>query len=105
MPVAPVERETPPKSPIYHYKYHLLVGTYVTLTSLLFYRVRRQPFSAAIKSEQYETIFKGTTLAAVVGGVFMSDAGRAKYRQYYRTEGDSEMRTPRDKNVENTKAS
>ncbi|KAI1375105.1 hypothetical protein F4677DRAFT_423185 [Hypoxylon crocopeplum] len=64
------------------HKYHVLIGTYLAITSFLFYRIYRQPFSPAIKSEQYETIFKGTTLAAVVGGVAMSSRGRAKYRQH-----------------------
>ncbi|CAJ2508156.1 Uu.00g093420.m01.CDS01 [Anthostomella pinea] len=72
----------PPESLLNRYKYHLLIGSYLALTSLFFYRVHRRPFSTAIKSEQYETIFKGTTLAAVVGGVAMSSSGRAKYRQY-----------------------
>ena len=74
--------ETPSNSLVQKYKYHLLIGVYTTVTSLLLYRVHRQPFALAIKSEQYETVFKGTTLAAVIGGIAMSDTGRAKFRQY-----------------------
>ncbi|XXG99964.1 Chitinase 2 [Hypoxylon texense] len=74
--------EASPQSPFSRYKYHVLVATYLAVTSFFFYRVYRQPFSRAIKSEQYETIFKGTSLAAVVGGVAMSSAGRAKYRRH-----------------------
>ncbi|KAI1080686.1 hypothetical protein F5B20DRAFT_538557 [Whalleya microplaca] len=78
----PIDSEHPPENILSRYKYHLLIGTYLAITSLSFYRVHRQPFSPAIKSEQYETIFKGTTLAAVVGGVAMSTAGQAKYWQH-----------------------
>ncbi|KAL7624996.1 hypothetical protein AAE478_004210 [Parahypoxylon ruwenzoriense] len=77
-----VDPDAPPPHPLFRYKYHVLIWTYLILTSSLFCRIYRQPFSLAMKSEQYETIFKGTTLAAVVGGVAMSSAGRAKYRQY-----------------------
>ncbi|KAK8073780.1 hypothetical protein PG994_004679 [Apiospora phragmitis] len=57
------------------YKYKLLVATYLGVTTLLCYRVHRQPYASNIKWEQYETIFKGTSLSAVVGGVLMSNGG------------------------------
>ncbi|KAK7946618.1 uncharacterized protein PG986_010939 [Apiospora aurea] len=47
------------------YKYKLLAGTYLSITALLCYRVHCQPYAPAIKWEQYETIFKGTSLSAV----------------------------------------
>jgi hypothetical protein len=61
------------------HKYQVLVGTYVAVTAVLFLRVHRQPYSSAVKWEQYETIFKGTSLAAVLGGIAMSNTGREKY--------------------------
>lgn len=71
-----------PQHLLFQYKYHVLIGAYLAATSFFFYRVYRQPFSAMIKSEQYETIFKGTTLVTVVGGVAMSSAGRVRYRRH-----------------------
>ncbi|KAI0595337.1 hypothetical protein F4775DRAFT_595432 [Biscogniauxia sp. FL1348] len=83
----PAKSETPSSSLVRKYKYHLLIGIYTTVTSLLFYRVHRQPFALAIKSEQYETIFKGTTLAAVIGGIAMSNTGHwlrsARFREFF----------------------
>ncbi|KAF3004442.1 hypothetical protein E8E14_001412 [Neopestalotiopsis sp. 37M] len=60
------------------YKYRFLVCGYMAATSIMFYRVHRQPYASAIKWEQYETIFKGTSLATVVAGAAMSSAGREK---------------------------
>lgn len=54
------------------YRYHLLIASYVVITSLAILRVNRQPYSRSIKVEQIETIFKGTTLGAVVLGVGIS---------------------------------
>ncbi|KAF2771625.1 hypothetical protein EJ03DRAFT_325271 [Teratosphaeria nubilosa] len=56
------------------YKYPLLATLYITVTGAAFWRVRRQPYSTAIKWEQYETIFKGTTLGAAIAGLVMSGA-------------------------------
>lgn len=64
------------------YKYHFLVCGCMAATSVMFYRVHRQPYASAIKWEQYETIFKGTSLATVVAGAAMSSAGREKYRRH-----------------------
>ncbi|OTB18756.1 hypothetical protein K445DRAFT_223970 [Daldinia sp. EC12] len=74
--------ETVPQHPLLRNRYRILIGTYLVVTSFFFYRVYRQPFSRVIKSEQYETIFKGTTLAAVIIGVSMSSTGKAKYQRY-----------------------
>ncbi|KAH9832742.1 hypothetical protein Tdes44962_MAKER00222 [Teratosphaeria destructans] len=51
------------------YKYPLLATLYFTVTGAAFWRVRRQPYSTAIKWEQYETIFKGTTLGAAIAAL------------------------------------
>lgn len=47
----------------------LLVGAYVAATGFFFWRISRQPFSRSVKAEQLESVFKATTLAAVVGGI------------------------------------
>lgn len=54
------------------YRLYLLAGLYVGVTGAAFLRVSRQPYAQSIKWEQYETIFKGTTLAAAVAGIAMS---------------------------------
>ncbi|KAI8966176.1 hypothetical protein F5Y11DRAFT_215083 [Daldinia sp. FL1419] len=81
MPATP-DHETAPRHFLFRCRYYILVGAYLMATSYLFYHVHRQPFSRVIKSEQYETIFKGTSLVAVIGGIAMSSSGKAKYRQY-----------------------
>ena len=58
------------------HKLFLLAGCYVIVTGAAFLRVHRQPYNQAIKTEQYETIFKGTTLAAILAGVSLSEGGR-----------------------------
>ena len=59
-------------SVISEYKYHLLVASYAIITGLAILRVNRQPYSRSVKAEQIETIFKGTTLGAVVLGIGIS---------------------------------
>ena len=54
------------------YRYHLLFGAWLLVTGAAFLRVSRQPYHARLKSEQYETIFKGTSLAAVLAGIGLS---------------------------------
>ncbi|KAI1875974.1 uncharacterized protein JN550_001470 [Neoarthrinium moseri] len=81
MPRQGIERNNANLGFVDRYKYHVLIGSYIALTSVFFWRVHRQPYSRSIKAEQYETIFKGTTLAAVVAGVAVSSSGREKYRR------------------------
>jgi len=50
------------------YRYPL-IGTYAFVTGLAFLRISRQPYSQSIKWEQYETVFKFTSLGAVLGGI------------------------------------
>lgn len=54
------------------YRYHLLFSGWLVVTGAAFLRVSRQLYSTSIKSEQYETIFKGTTLAAALIGIGMN---------------------------------
>ncbi|KAK3079330.1 hypothetical protein LTS18_005129 [Coniosporium uncinatum] len=64
---------------LHTYRYHILAVTYSLLTVTAFLRVHRQPYNSRLKTEQYETIFKGTTLAAVLVGVGMTGGwGRAR---------------------------
>lgn len=72
--VANMDRQ-PIYSALVGYKYPLLCATYVLITGAAFARVRRQPYTQSIKMEQYESIFKGTTLAAVVVGAVISGGG------------------------------
>lgn len=51
------------------YRYHLLFAAWISFTGLAFFRVSRQPYNTRIKTEQYETIFKGTTLSAALVGM------------------------------------
>ncbi|CAL8576023.1 hypothetical protein XPA_001916 [Xanthoria parietina] len=54
------------------HKYPLLLGLYVIITGGAIIRIWRQPYSRNVKGEQIESIFKGTTLGAVVLGIAMS---------------------------------
>ena len=60
------------RSDLSHVKYHVLASSYILITALAILRVTRQPYSRSVKAEQIETIFKGTTLAAVVLGIGIS---------------------------------
>jgi len=78
----PSSSALPPSSFFDTYKYKLLTGTWLGVTALLCYRVHQQPYAPAIKWGQYETVFKGTSLSAVVGGVLMSGGGQRRYTMY-----------------------
>lgn len=54
------------------YKLPLIGVVYCLATGGAFWRISRQPCSKSMKWGQYETVFKGTTLAAVVGGIAVS---------------------------------
>lgn len=57
---------------LHNYRYYLLAGVYVAVTGGAFWRISRQPYTKSIKWEQYETVFKGTTLAAAIAGFALS---------------------------------
>ncbi|KAK4508644.1 hypothetical protein PRZ48_002383 [Zasmidium cellare] len=66
------------QSPLFQaYKYHVIFTIYATATGLAFWRIRRQPYNASMKTEQYETIFKGTILAAAIAAIA---AGKSEKR-------------------------
>ncbi|KAJ4359437.1 hypothetical protein N0V95_002184 [Ascochyta clinopodiicola] len=54
------------------YRYEALFGVWLVVTGATFMRIKRQPYSTRLKVEQYESIFKGTSLGAIVLGVGMS---------------------------------
>ncbi|KAF6232594.1 hypothetical protein HO173_009262 [Letharia columbiana] len=54
------------------YKYHLLTGAYILVTAGALFRVYRQPYNRNMKIDQIETIFKATTLGAVIAGIGLS---------------------------------
>lgn len=54
------------------YKYHLLAGVYALVTGGAMFRVYRQPYNRSMKIDQIETIFKATTLGAVIVGIGLS---------------------------------
>lgn len=68
---------SPLTSALLRYKYQILAASYITITSFFFYRISRQPFSRSMKTEQAESVFKATTLAAVIGGIGLGGFGRA----------------------------
>jgi hypothetical protein len=51
------------------YRYEILFGAWLAVTGATFLRIKRQPFSTRLKIEQYESIFKGTSLGAVLIGI------------------------------------
>lgn len=54
------------------YHFPLLFLAYAAVTSAAFYRIRRQPYAQATNWEQYETVFKGTTLGAAIAAFAIS---------------------------------
>lgn len=60
------------ESTLWSYRYYFLVGTYIVGTGFAFRRISKQPYVQAIKWEQHETVFKGTTLAAALIGFGLS---------------------------------
>jgi hypothetical protein len=54
------------------YRYELLFGAWLLVTGGTFFRISKQPYSSRLKTEQYESIFKGTSLSAVLLGIGMT---------------------------------
>ena len=65
----------PPSSSLNPYKYHLLTGTHVLVTATAFFSISRQPYNRSMKIDQIETVFKATTLAAVVAAIGLARGG------------------------------
>ncbi|KAL1641475.1 hypothetical protein SLS58_005980 [Diplodia intermedia] len=58
-----------PETFLSKHRHPLLFGAWLLLTGAAFLRVSRQPYHSRLKTEQYETIFKGTSLAAVLAAI------------------------------------
>jgi len=54
------------------HRYSFIIGTYLVVTGAAVLKVARQPYVRAVKAEEIETIFKGTTLAAIIASVGVS---------------------------------
>lgn len=68
-----------------------VLGAWFALTSILLFRVSRQPISTARKWEQGETIFKGTALGAVILGIGLN-GGFNRRRSELKSTEDSNVR-------------
>lgn len=55
-----------------NHRYHILLAMYTIVTGGAFLRICRQPYTRSIKAQQLESVFKGTTLGAVIVGVAIS---------------------------------
>lgn len=62
-------------------KFAILMTGYLVVTGAIFFRISRQPFNQAVKWEQYESAFKATTLAAIVGGIGVGSVQRKSQRR------------------------
>ena len=62
------------ESAIEKYRYEILFGTWLAVTGATFLRIKRHPYSTRLKIEQYESIFKGTSLGAVLIGIGITPA-------------------------------
>ena len=62
------------------YRYEALFGVWLAVTGVTFLRISRQPYSTRLKIEQYESIFKGTSLSAVLIGLGIAPARQTARR-------------------------
>ena len=63
-----------PESALSKYRYEALFGVWLAVTGVTFLRISRQPYSSRLKVEQYESIFKGTSLSAILIGIGITPA-------------------------------
>jgi hypothetical protein len=63
-----------PESALSKYRYEALFGAWLAVTGVTFLRISRQPYSSRLKVEQYESIFKGTSLSAILIGIGITPA-------------------------------
>jgi len=62
------------------YRYEALFGAWLAVTGATFLRIRRSPYSTSLKIEQYESIFKGTSLSALLIGIGITPARQTARR-------------------------
>ena len=70
-----------PEHVISKFRYEALFGAWLLVTGGVFLRISRQPYSSRLKIEQYESIFKGTSMGAVLLGIGMTP-GRSTARRF-----------------------
>ncbi|KAL6708010.1 hypothetical protein ACN47E_003444 [Coniothyrium glycines] len=63
-----------PETALSKYRYEALFGVWLALTGATFRRISRQPYSSRLKVEQYESIFKGGALSAILIGIGITPA-------------------------------
>ncbi|KAF1850816.1 uncharacterized protein K460DRAFT_22441 [Cucurbitaria berberidis CBS 394.84] len=68
------------ESALSKYRYEAVFGVWLAVTGATFLRIARQPYSSGLKIEQYESIFKGTSLSAVLVGLGISPGKRSARR-------------------------
>ncbi|KAH9871064.1 hypothetical protein J1614_006638 [Plenodomus biglobosus] len=68
------------ESALSKYRYEALFGAWLAVTGATFLRIRRSPYSTSLKIEQYESIFKGTSLSAVLIGIGIAPARQTARR-------------------------
>ncbi|OAL47412.1 hypothetical protein IQ07DRAFT_515588, partial [Pyrenochaeta sp. DS3sAY3a] len=66
-----------PESLVSKYRYEVLFGAWLAVTGATFLRISRQPYSIGLKIEQYESIFKGTSLSALLVGMGITPGRRS----------------------------
>jgi hypothetical protein len=66
------------------WKYQILFAVWASVTAVAFSRIRRQPYSQSIKIEQYESVFKGTSLSGAVTGIALSGKPRNSDRRMFK---------------------
>lgn len=64
------------------YRYEYLFGAWLLVTGGTFLRISRQPYSMRLKVEQYESIFKGTSLGAVLLGMGITPGRNTAARRF-----------------------
>ena len=69
------------ESAVSKYRYEVLFGAWLAVTGATFLRISRQPYSARLKTEQYESIFKGTSFGAVLVALGITP-GRSTARRF-----------------------
>jgi len=63
-----------PETALSKYRYEALFGMWLAVTGATFLRISRQPYSTRLKVEQYESMFKGSALSAILIGIGIAPA-------------------------------
>lgn len=69
-----MSQNSTPESALSKYRYEALFGVWLAVTGATFLRISRQPYSTRLKVEQYESMFKGGALSAILIGIGITPA-------------------------------